>query len=443
MKFNIVTSQLSSSPIHPNLWKGLLTLKKELEADGHSANLIVIAQYWENCNALIRDDSEKTQWVGHPDTAGYLLRDSILELEGAIIRADVNIRPASLNPISAANSFASNTHKHVIFAHPQIALQTMPRPLNGQRQSIYTTGSITLPDSPNYRRSQTEQRAQFHHSLGFLVVCGGHVWPVYANKDGSFNFLVWHINGNEIADAEYTMAVLGDLHAPNHDVDMTKQVCDLLLKLGIREVVLQDAIDIQYGSHHATKSKDRLVNYQAWGSLTNELKAAKEVLEDFNLHFNLHLIESNHHQHLDVFLEKTHDKVDPQDLLIYYRLNYLRHLTGKTAFKCLLEAYQDILWYDDRNPLIIGDKINVYHGDRGICGAKGSARSFDKAMGTALVGHTHAEEIFRGIINMGCLAKLPQGYQSGFTKSTHGIALVDKFNKRHLITAQNTLLLPF
>jgi predicted phosphodiesterase len=98
--------------------------------------------------------------------------------------------------------------------------------------------------------------------------------------------------------------------------------------------------------------------------------------------------------------------------------------------------------YVDFDPMTIGD-ITIFHGDKGICGAKGSPKSFSKGSGKTIVGHSHAEQIFQGVINPGCLVSLPQGYQAGLSKSTQGIVLVASSGKRSLITADGGFLMPF
>ncbi len=439
--FYIISSQISGEPI----CLPLLNNMRELASVLNDATIIIGAQYKENCNAVLRDDNEKTRWYGSIETVDYILRDARLELEGAVLRADVNIRPNAANPLTSVQAFIADhcNNKHAIFFHPNVMVETLPRAIDAPRQTAYTTGCINPNTIDYYRRSVAEAKAKFHHSMGFLVVCGRHVWPVYAERDGSFDFLWWRLSRGKVTAAKYTYSVWGDLHAPNHDESLLVEVMDVVRSLGIKNVMLQDAIDIQYGSHHATTTTDRYRNYMDKGSLTEELAAASEVLGDIHGQFKVEYVVSNHHQHLDTFLNKEVSKVDPADLEMYFELNLLRLRSGKSATTCWLKLNGlSATEYSDFAPKVLKD-ITIYHGDRGICGAKGSSKSFAKGVGKAIVGHTHAEQIFQGVINPGCLASLPQGYQSGLTKSTQGIVLVAASGKRSLLTADAGLLVPF
>jgi hypothetical protein len=436
----IVSSQISNEPVHHQLIENMEVLAEVLDAE-----IIIGAVYKENCNAMLRDDNEKTRWYGNTRTNQYILRDQKLELEGATLRGEVNIRPNAANPISAVAPFVTDQHRgrHAVFFHPNIAVESLPRPIDEPRQTIYTTGSVNPSSIDYYRRSVSESKARFHHSMGFLVIHGSHAFPVYAEKDGSFDFFHLRIANGNVSTAVYTHSVWGDLHAPDHDKDMVEQVMDLCWNLEVRNVVIQDAIDIQHGSHHAKSTIARYQTYKTQGCLTRELDKAGDVLSAIAASFKVSYIASNHHSHLDTFLNRPVDEVDPADLETYFELNLLRLREGTSAFRSwlLLNNIKGIE-YSDFSPLNIGE-TTVYHGDKGICGAKGSPKSFAKGSGKTIVGHSHSEQIYQGVINPGCLVNLPQGYQSGLTKSTQGIVLVSATGKRSLITAAGRTLNPF
>jgi hypothetical protein len=319
----IVSSQISAEPIHHELLKNMEILASILNAE-----IIIGANYKENCNAMLRDDNEKTRWFGNKATDNYLLRDTVIELDGAVLRGEVNIRPNAANPITAVTPFVSNQckGKHAVFFHPNIAVESMPRPINAPRQTVYTTGSINPSSIDYYRRSVAESKAKFHHSLGFLVICGKHVYPVYAEKDGSFDFLWWRISHGRVYKARYCLSVWGDLHAPNHDLPMVEQVMELCHSLNVDHVVLQDAIDLEYGSHHAKSTIARYRTHKNQGNLTRELDKASDILASIGQQFKVSYIMSNHHDHLDTFLNKPVAEIDPADLELYFELNLLRNV---------------------------------------------------------------------------------------------------------------------
>lgn len=428
---HIITSAISGMPINLELWENLEELSELLDAE-----LIVIGNYAENQNATnSQDDSIRWQI---PDVAvePYIVRDEVIPLDGAVIRADWNIRPKTLNPLTIARG-ASKSKGHQIFAHPQITVESQPRALNAPSKSLYTTGTITLQNCEYYRRSQSERAAQFHHTYGFLVVCGSHVFPVSATEDGSFTFFNYTF-GPSAKPQQW--AQLGDIHFPNHDPEALRQVIDLLIGLDVSDVILHDTLDFQYGSHHQYSYKTRhKASYLE--SVTSELDWVSELIDDELGDFNLHVIQSNHDQHLDRWLSQDASKIHHADLKLYFDLNHRLLTHDKSAFELAMGDRVKAKFYNDFRPLVTGDILHL-HGDRGNAGSRGTPTQFAKASSKICAGHTHSESILKGYYNPGCLKKLPSDYEGGLTSATQGIVLISGNYKRQLVTIRDGVLIP-
>jgi hypothetical protein len=429
--FNIITSQISDTNIHRGLWANILSLAGRLEA-----RVGVVANYRENANALLKEDSDEVNWVGHPETEPYLLIDEKYEDDYLTVRADINVVPKAASPLNQVVEFLTKG-KHLIIGHPQVAVESLPRPIDAPRTTAYTTGTITCKDTPDlYRRSVSEQKAKFHHSLGFLVTYGPHVWPIYAERDGSFNFFNLRIADGEITKENVPWAVWGDIHYPNQDKEMVKQATEFCGRLGVKSIVLHDVADFQAGSHHQKPVTERS---RCPYTVTEEFGIVCQHILALSDRFGLHIIDSNHHDHIEKWLDRPHKEVDPRDLEFYFAQNLNRITKGKKVLELATEGVAK--YYSEHSPLVING-ITQYHGHNGICGAKGSAQSIYKGTTRAIVGHTHSEQIHKGVMNPGCMAQLPQSYQSGLTKSTQGLALIHESGKRQLVTASGQNLVP-
>jgi hypothetical protein len=428
---HIVTSAISGMPINMGLWHNLQELSKLLKAE-----ITVIGNYAENPN-MTNSQEDAVFWTPlRAEVESHVVRDQVIDLGGAVIRSDWNIRPKTLNPLPIARG-ASKGRGHQIFAHPQIAVESQPRAINAPAKSLYTTGTITTQDCQYYRRSQSERAAQFHHTYGFLVVCGSHVFPVSATQDGSFTFFNYTFGPSA---APQKWAHLGDIHFPNHDPELLHQVTDLLGGLDVSELILHDTLDFQYGSHHqySYRTKDKAAYLD---SVTAELDWVSDLIEQELGEFNLHIIQSNHDQHLDKWLSQDASKIHHADLRLYFDLNHRLLIHDKSAFELAMRDRLVAKFYNDFNPMVTGDILHL-HGDRGNAGTRGTPTQFSKSSTKICAGHTHSESILKGYYNPGCLKKLPSDYEAGLTSTTQGLVLISGNGKRQLVTARDGVLIP-
>jgi hypothetical protein len=429
---HIITSAISGMPVNMGLWENLKELSKIL-----GARIMVIGNYAENPN-MADSQTDAVFWTPlSSEIELHIVRDQVIDLGGAVVRSDWNIRPKTLNPLTIARGASKGTG-HQIFAHPQIAVESQPRAINAPSKSLYTTGTITIQDCQYYRRSQSERAAQFHHTYGFLVVCGSHVFPVSATRDGSFTFFN-HTFGSGAAPQRW--AQLGDIHFPNHDPMLLAQVIDLLGGLEVSDIILHDTLDFQYGSHHqySHRTKDKAAHLN---SVTAELKRVADLINWEFDEFNLHIIQSNHDQHLDRWLAQDASKIHHADLRLYFNLNYRLLTHDKSAFELAMgDRLKDARFYNDFQPMVTQDILHL-HGDRGNAGSRGTPTQFAKSATKICAGHTHSESILKGYYNPGCLKRLPSDYEGGLTSTTQGLVLISGNGKRQLVTARDGVLIP-
>jgi hypothetical protein len=218
------------------------------------------------------------------------------------------------------------------------------------------------------------------------------------------------------------------------------QVTDLLGGLDVSEVILHDTLDFQYGSHHqySHKTKHKAAYLD---SVTAEIDWVADLIERELGEFNLHIIQSNHDQHLDRWLAQDASKIHHADLRLYFDLNHRLLTQDASAFELALKDRLLVKFYNDFRPLTTADILHL-HGDRGNAGSRGTPTQFSKSSTKICAGHTHSESILKGYYNPGCLKKLPSDYEAGLTSTTQGLVLISGNGKRQLVTARDGVLIP-
>jgi hypothetical protein len=388
----------------------------------------VIGNYKENENCLNGNSSE-IFWEPVHLVEDYCIRNAVREIEGSTVRADWNVVPKAASPLASAVSSARGSG-HQIIGHPQIGLVSLPRVLGSDMKYVVSTGTISLKTNDLYRRSQRERVAALHHSLGFLVVHKGFVWPVYATQGGDFNFFNWSSNPG----SKQELASLGDIHYPMQDKVIVSQCQHILDLCNVRRVVLNDVIDFKAGSHHQYTYKDRFDRRGT--SVTDELKGVAEQLTADWAGYEVNIVASNHHEHLTKWLSQPSQNVRPEDLMMWFELNALalrgynltRHILGDTH-----------KYWSDLNPLMENEVLYI-HGDKGVSGSRGTPNGFSKASYKITGHHTHTPSILRGYMNPASTKKLPSDYEGGLTASGHGMILQASTGKRQLISGYGNLL---
>jgi hypothetical protein len=198
-----------------------------------------------------------------------------------------------------------------------------------------------------------------------------------------------------------------------------------------KHTVWHDVHDGKSYTHHDRKKMvTYLRNSECFKSLEAEglmnrqiLGQIKSVLDEVGAEG--HIVDSNHHNHLDRFLdgeEFRRDRINCQlasELFVAANrgLNPLRVLIDgghDDVLDVIREGYDSKFQWVEPNTDFIRWGVQLgQHGHQGIGGSRGNKHHHSLAYTNAIVGHTHKPSIHNGVYTNGTLSLLRLGYNDG------------------------------
>ena len=437
----VVTSCLNNTDIFDGFLSGL-----EKYCNQKNYKLFVIGNRYRNPTMSTND----VDWP--PEVEPYLLRNNIKYKDKFKIIGDCNIQATATNPLTGIDGICEGMT--TIVGHPVVQMKSIA--VNEWRDSIilHSTGSISLKN--NYSASKSGHRAQFHHCFGAVVIDLNKsndtffIRQLLSDKSGTFHDLdeVWNETGfvdYDTIEAIYT----GDEHVLFADKDVVEATYGdngIVACLKPKYIIRGDIIDSYSISHHhafdffTRWKKNQITNN---GSLTAELKLSIDHVVNTTPKFSQTLIvNSNHDDHIDKWLNISDPKFDYVNAEIYHQLMYLK-LTDIRAGKSrsALQIYlEDIYSVDNNKVKFIDDGFSLHgitlsmHGSTGPNGSRGSAQNLSKIGERSIIGHSHTPSIIGGLFCVGTSSLKKMDYTSGPSSWLHTHCIIHKNGKRQLIT---------
>lgn len=439
----VVTSAINDTGINKPFFKSL-----EKYCDENEFQLLVVPVKYLNPSAM--NMSDDVSWPS--ELAPYIFRRTIV-IDGVLkLVGDCNIQATATHPLTGIDGLSDGMT--TIVGHPVVQMKTIP--VNDWRDPIilHSTGSVSLKN--NYSASKAGYRASYHHCFGAVLVEFDddifHIRQLMADKNGGFYDLCnyWDENGFVRTDRAEAL-ILGDEHilfadkrvqnATFYDHDsMTK-------KLKPKYLVRHDVLDcFSVSSHHVSNfftrySKHRLEREKY--DIEAELKLTVDTLVKTTPDNCVSmLVESNHHSHLQRWLNITNDiKTDYVNAKFYHQLMW-KVLDGidKGIRKDAFQTYVEDIYSVDREKIqFIKDGFNIngielsMHGDIGPNGARGGAGNLSKIGEKAVVGHSHSPAIQSGLFVVGTSSQLRLEYNKGPSGWMHTHCVIYPNGKRQLI----------
>jgi hypothetical protein len=436
------------TPVHLPALQALETLASSVKAP-----LKIGALRYKNPNAFHPDESPY-DYDSNCDRilTDYLVKDS--EMIAPNLKFQVVSGATSLNPIATARKVCNiNT----VIAHPvrqlkEIATPTVERPL-----TLITTGSVTTPY--NYSMSPTGEAAEFHHTYGATMaeVRGDEImlWPITFNakKQCVYWFDKAYYADGRIETVTMPALVMGDFHGMNIDPKVFKATQEFLARVWVEELIIHDFIDFELQSHWNTVwDAARMVNGEV-KTVDGELFTSFMYLQDLlkhskNPNIKVHMIASNHNDHLTRWLEGGKNHTAPlrgpvDDLILWHSLN-AKCMTSLARGEenvnpldvyladSILNFEHEIVWETRREPLYIEGVDLGQHGDKGVNGSRGSTALFAKVGRKTMLGHGHYREIEKASWRVPTSGPVAPDYQQGYSLSTQGHGAIMTGGKRQL-----------
>ena len=380
-----------------------------------SCPLVVIPVSYKNPSAFTGGQEFKKTW--HSSVEPYLVDDNVHLGGGVEIAADTKIAATAVNPISGMHTVGG--HRWQIIGHAQVAMEPVGAPAGVRPKRVYSTGSVT---HRNYSRSKIGKIAEFHHTACALVVevSGTQAFVrQLAWGNGCFYDLaggqLLKYTPEKVTNGERALALTtGDEHVRFHDKAVRRAT---YATGGIAEVVKpahlvrHDVLDGYAGSHH--HRHDPLTQFKKRANGGDCYRAELDQVVDFindttpKGAVNI-MVDSNHHDHLQQFLNKADANVDHTNAVFIAEMQAKQRravLAGEDHRPLMLfcdgKVTAPIKWLGRSKPFVIKGVDYSQHGDVGVNGSRGSAAGLAKTTYKMTIGHSHTPRICKGVYQVG------------------------------------------
>lgn len=361
-------------------------------------------------------------------------------LNSNIYISDIKVSAKQINPQSGLPQFTQDGS--VVIASPKQDLDYIANSNNKIPNAIMTTGAITENDYSNdlYMSHRLNKIAEYEHVLGGIIV--------EIENDKIFHFRQVQMGANgEIIDlgiiysgdkpiqmAKNSVMVVGDSHFGEHDDIVIDAEEDIINMININNLVLHDVFSAISISHHDKNKTITLARKADEGkiSLEDEANLVAQYLDRFadKINGKMVIVDSNHHEHLDRYLEEGRYATDKINLR--YSLDIVKAmLDGETIpLKFMIEEQTPFRNKDKVKWLEPDEDFDYYgievsqHGARGANGSRGNLQIFRKAYKKSMSAHTHQPRIFRGAVSVGTSSKLKLNYNKGLSSWVQGVGVI-------------------
>ena len=470
IKRYLLTSAQNNTELDVAAWDNMLALaayyKAKVMVGTYTYNKSGIGAKGAKRKTSKEQDQDKKEWWDER-LKPYMADMRVSLSSGLEWCGEMQILPTATNPLSGLEGY---TGRHSsIFPHAKIAMSSVPSGQFEPTKLMYTTGSVT---KVNYIQKKAGLKAQFHHSIGCLLVevDSKNTWfvrQVSATDDGELRDLSLRVlDGKVSCDTSNVEAIVwGDIHVAQIDPIMegigwcnTNSIVDTLRP---KYQFMHDLFDGQAIQKH-NKNKHHHEVFRVWTSRGNNLSVAGELRQTetwlhevaFRIWSKIVIVNSNHDQMLRYWLETTSHKDDPENAIIHLRADLFMHEWLKEhpndsepplLFWALTSGYMEGSLHkflaEDESFILCPDANGGIecgmHGHRGPGGARGSIRNLARMGRKSVVGHSHTAGIFEGCYQVGLSGLLNQSYNRGPSSWSQTLCVIYTNGKRALITVYN------
>jgi len=431
-KFVITSAQAFAKPNH----EFLDSLEHYVEKE--RAKLLVLPMIGESA----REDYKFQNF--HRRIQDYGLEFGVVSLNNNVGIEQFNVRPYQIDPVTGLDRFAQR-EKTLIFSSPKQRWRYISHSNSKMPKALITTGAATKPNYATRKDSSAERRrlgdiARRDHEYGAIVVEVEnnklyHWRNLISQANGKFTDLGVQFNGQKQKDVQPLAMVCGDWHTGYTDKKVRKATLNLIEKKQPERIVLHDFFNGHSVSHHMQHQliyqmiregvdKDHL-------SLERELSLCGKELEKIanrvgNGH--IYVLESNHLEFLDRYLDEGRFVKDPLNARIAFKMASA-YADGKNpveeGIRYLSKVPENVTFLSRWDDLKVNGYQLANHGDTGPGGGRGSVRSKENDFGKSITGHVHKSEKLRQTFTVGTMIPFNTFYIKGNPVAwTHSHAFV-------------------
>jgi hypothetical protein len=386
------------------------------------------------------------------DDIGQQVTENITLTNGLRLLAGIRVPPSAVNPLSGFDAMCKGTS--LIVPSPQIMMKTVAINHVKEPAIIYTTGCIS---KPRYVNSKAGEKASFNHSYAALVVeedddCF-HIRVLNADDNGGFYDLdTYYNNFTNISGHRIPAIVLGDEHVihiddsvKNATFDSNDSICSVLSP---EYLIRHDVLDFHSASHH--HKYDFFTQYKKYIDGTNKVEDELQLTMNYLINTTPSnsksiIVDSNHNNHLDVWLNSIDIKREPWNAKLYHNLMYLKlddldNGGEKSSFELWagdVATSKGIKFINNNESFKIHDIELGFHGHYGVNGSRGSSAQFSRLGSKTIIGHSHSPSIYEGSYCVGHSCKSKLEYNKGPSSWHHAHCIIQPNGKRQMIFIKN------
>lgn len=455
----LLTAAQDDTAIHEGFWTNLLAYAAHLGAE-------ILVGGFTYQKGLFEDHASRSAVFA--EAVRPYLRHENVQCGPLLFAAKMNILPTAVRPLSGLETYSRGAW--AVFPHAKTQMLSVPAMAGQHPAHVFTTGACT---QPNYIEKKAGLKAEFHHTIGAVIVevCEDDVVfarHIGATSDGDFQDLDALVRRGEVTQGnriEHLTA--GDLHiekgdpavflaAFGYDLSRREITSDdsMLHTLRPRHVTWHDIVDFMARNHHRRQDPHFAARMLTNGTdgVENEIRAAAAFLRATAYDWTTSVVAaSNHHDALTRWLREADPRADPRNMGYWCRLNaeVCRRIDigdrGFDIFRWAL-AQHDARGLDD---IVFVPRNGSYrvcqthggievgaHGDEGPNGARGPV-SLVRVAEKMNVGHAHTPQVLDGLWIAGLCGMLDQGYNSGPSGWSHTQIVTTPNGKRQLVTIRD------
>ena len=460
----LLTAAQSNTKVVPAVWRNVLALAKHWDA-----RLMVGTYTYNKAGIGARGAKRKTskEMDDTPEWWDTAIEPYIADKKEALAPGldwcgEMQILPTAVSPLSGMEGYTGR--RSSIFPHAKVAMSSVPSGASELTKLMFTTGAVT---GENYIQKKAGLKAQFHHSLGCLVVevdndGGWWVRQISADKRGTLYDLDTVVRGGKVLRNTKGVAgiVWGDIHVATID-PVVKETCwgegGMIDALKPKHQFFHDLFDNRVGQNHEVRKGNHHRIYAT--RMAGHWKVGDEIADVARfLKYAKRsgcqsvVVHSNHDAMLTEWLRQTDHKKDPLNAEFYLEAELYMHrqlrgfpnddppilewavhraagLPKAPLAEFLSEDERFILCPDANGGIECG-----MHGHRGPNGARGTIRNIARMGRKSVIGHSHTAGIFEGCYQVGLSGLMDQGYNKGPSSWTHTHCVIYPNGKRSLIT---------
>lgn len=409
----VVSSVVEGAPI---CWDFISAL--ELYAERNNAELVLL---W--MRGVYKNDAFSVEYLTR--LKPYLASE--FRFNTKLLAKAFLIHPAQKYPTTGLEQYAQDNDS-LICASTKQCLEVVPRPRGKVPHSIYTTGTVSIP---NYSKTRVGCIAQADNKLGGLVI------EVADSKNFFIRQIQW-INGGFVdLGRKYTKSgcsavsleamVCGDLHLTEEDSEAIRATYSQFKELKPKKVFLHDILSANSINHHERNNYlSRVKLPKEFNTLEKEFMYGKHKLAELRNMLpkssEVFVVPSNHDDFIRKFCSDGEFIKDPANAVIGAKC-FIALVDNKNPLEVYLNV-PGVTFLKKNSSYKISGWEFAEHGHEGSNGARGSARSYMKSHGKAFIGHSHTPKIVGGIWQVGTLSRLTLNYTKGASSWMHANGLL-------------------